>query len=96
LGWMNAYRIDGIIPPDSGRGGSGSAIDVAPGDRWRGILDLRQSDAVSTRLNSSANGAYSRTSVLHPLSPGRHTIAVRCFDNWSDDLAFIWEPPRSN
>jgi hypothetical protein len=96
FGWINAYRIDGTLPPLDGRGGSGSAIEVAPGDKWHGILDLRQSGASATRpINSGANGAYSRLSVLHPLSAGRHTIAVQCFDTWSDDFVFVWEPPRS-
>jgi hypothetical protein len=32
-----------------------------------------------------------RGGKLEVLAPGRHTIAVRCFGIWSQDLAFYWE-----
>jgi hypothetical protein len=40
VGWMNAYRIDGILPPPGATGGSWAGDAVAPGDKWQGILDL--------------------------------------------------------
>ena len=96
-GWMNAYRVDGILPPPAARGGSRPGTEVAPGDKYQGILDLRQPETSAARsITSAVIGTYHRLSVLHPLAPGRHTIAVRCFDSWSDDFVFFWEPARSN
>jgi hypothetical protein len=33
-----------------------------------------------------------KISISADTLPGRHTIAVQCFDAWSDDLAFMWDP----
>ncbi len=97
VGWMNAYRIDGILAAPGAIGGSWAGDHVAPGDKWQGILDLRQSKERPVRSGTAPIiGTYHRRSVQHPLAPGRHTIAVRCFDRWSDDFVFLWEPARSN
>lgn len=95
--WMQAYRIDGTAPPRSVASVLGDPTPVQPGDTWRGILDLRQQEtSPSVGIGSiDTSGAYTRRLSLHPLAPGRHTIAVQCFDTWSDDLAFVWEPERS-
>jgi hypothetical protein len=29
--------------------------------------------------------------LMFPLTPGRHTLAIRCLGNWSDEVEFYWE-----
>ena len=64
-------------------------VDIQPGAMWRGIIELRQ--PASGQSVAVALGAKVRSPLYVPLSAGRHTIAVRCSDAWSDDLPFYWE-----
>jgi hypothetical protein len=83
-------RIDGKeIVETGGRIGPGLKQPVEPGETWRGIIELRQSnDGYSATV---AFRAMVRGGRIQPLSPGRHTFAVRCFGVWSQDIAFYWE-----
>ncbi len=88
--FASGLRIDGSeVAETGGRIGPGLTQPVAPGETWRGIIALRQS-----REGYSATvefGAMVRGGRILPLVPGRHTIAVRCFGVWSQDMAFYWE-----
>jgi len=83
-------RIDG--QPFVDRGGvigPGLSSAIEPGGMWRGIYPLRQS---REGYNAPTNfGANVRSGVIVPLIPGRHTIAVKCGETWSDGYAFYWE-----
>jgi hypothetical protein len=86
----NAVRLDGTILQDSGgRIGPGLTMDIQPDGMWRGIIELRQSP--SGQSWAVAFGANVRAPLTVPLNAGRHTIAVRCSDTWSDDVIFYWE-----
>jgi hypothetical protein len=86
----SAVRLDGTVLEESGgRIGPGLTVDIQPGAMWRGIIELRQS--ASGQSLAVALGANVRAPLNVPLSAGRHTIAVRCSNAWSDDLPFYWE-----
>jgi hypothetical protein len=84
-------RIDGTPFVDSGgMMGAGLSTQIEPGGTWRGIITLHQSSPnVSPAV---AFGANTRGGRIAPLGPGRHTIAVRCGAQWSDEYVFYWEP----
>jgi hypothetical protein len=83
------FRIDGKRRPPQSRMGPGLVSPIPPGGTWRGILELRQ---VKPRTSYAvALDAHTRKALLAPLTPGRHTIAVRCGDTWSADVPFYWE-----
>ena len=64
-------------------------MTIGPGGVWRGIITLHQTQpSVSPPVEFGANVRGGR---MVPLAPGRHTIAVRCNDTWSDDVTFYWE-----
>jgi hypothetical protein len=83
-------RIDGKLFVETGGViGPGLSVDIEPGGTWRGIIALRQSRAgFSAPVQFEANVRGGR---IVPLASGRHTIAVRCGDVWSEDYAFYWE-----
>lgn len=83
-------RLDGQpFVPSGGYIGSGLVSTIQPGGTWRGIIALHQA---ANRPGAPARfGAMVRIGHLVPLEPGRHTIAVRCGDRWSEDLEFFWE-----
>jgi hypothetical protein len=57
---------------------------IPVGAIWRGIMVLRQAEP-------RTGYAVARGALVVPLTPGRHTIAARCGDEWSSDVAFYWE-----
>jgi hypothetical protein len=82
-------RVDGSLIDFGNMSGSGLTTDVAPSELWRGIIVLRQSE---TRYFPAVKfGALVRTTLVHPLAPGKHTISVQCQGVWSDDFEFYWE-----
>lgn len=88
-----AIRLDGkVLIDEGGRIGPGLTTDVPPGGKWRGILQLRQSATGS--FPAVAFGALVRAGMLVPLTPGEHTIAVRCGAAWSDSLRFYFESSK--
>jgi hypothetical protein len=87
----NHLRIDGTPFVESGGIiGPGLSTQIEPGGTWRGIVTLHQSTPDFSP--AVAFGANTRGGRIAPLSPGRHTIAVQCGDQWSDDHVFYWEP----
>jgi len=87
----SAVRLDGTVLEESSGGliGPGLTTDIQPGAMWRGIIELPQSEFGQS--SAVALGANVRAPLIVPLNTGRHTIAVRCSDVWSDDVAFYWE-----
>jgi hypothetical protein len=95
--WIRNYRIDGV---DRVILGHGFSIGVGPGPGpapipedglWRGTLEMLPPDASTTRTAADTErvlGVASSRVITQTLTPGRHTIAIQCFDTWSDDLAF--------
>jgi len=71
--WREALRVDGA---------------VAPGETWRGILALRQSN--SSFYPAVRFGAMVRSVREVAIREGKHTIAVQCGGVWSDDFTFYW------
>jgi protein TonB len=98
--WMRDYRIDGVAPAPHGYASSisgGPFAPVAADGLWRGTVELVQPNGVS-RTSAEAErslGILANFTIAHVITPGRHTIAVQCFDTWSDDLAFSWPPSPS-
>jgi hypothetical protein len=106
--WIEKYRIDGTSarpeggvasilappPPIEGEKDPRIAWMVAPNATWQGMLALVQPNPTGRSDHDAASDSEIRTSltIAHPLTPGRHTIAVQCFDTWSDNLAF-WLAP---
>ena len=88
--WTRAIRIDGAVEAEPRlRIGPGLTREVAPGEIWRGILALRQSE----RSYSPAVkfGAMVRSARLLTITEGKHTLAVQCGEVWSDDFNFYWD-----
>jgi hypothetical protein len=87
----SAIRLDGrvLADPGGGRIGPGVAVTVEPGATWRGFIELWQGNPTVSRAVTF--GAMVRAPFRIPLDPGRHTIAVRCGQQWSNDVAFFVE-----
>jgi hypothetical protein len=83
------FRIDGTVLEPRGRIGPGLMSGIPPGGTWRGIVELRQAEPQTGYAVSL--GANTRGALVVPLTAGRHTIAVRCGDTWSEDVAFYWD-----
>ena len=86
-----AIKVDGKLFERTG-GIAGSFLGgeplFVPSERWRMMVGLRQG-LIGTM---SANfGAVLRTPWVLPLTAGRHSVAVRCVGNWSDEVEFWWE-----
>lgn len=82
-------RVDGNLIDFGNMTGAGLTTDVAPSELWRGIIVLRQSE---TRYFPAVKfGALVRSTLVHPLTPGKHTISVQCHGVWSDEFEFYWE-----
>jgi len=95
--WREALRIDGTVVPAPGRFNEtlpGLTMDVAPGETWRGILALRQSNGSFTPAVKF--GALLREARVFSIREGKHTVAVQCGGVWSDDLTFYWEGDTHN
>jgi hypothetical protein len=91
--WASSLRLDGeVLPEEGGRIGPGLTVDVDPGEIWRGIVVLRQSN--TGYFPPVKFGAMVRMSRIVSLNEGRHTLAIRCGDRWSDDVEFFWEDER--
>jgi hypothetical protein len=87
---QSALRVDGqVLDDEGGRIGPGLTSEVRPGETWRGIIELWQTPQPISR--AVAFGALVRAPFLRPLSAGKHTLAVRCGSEWSDDLVFFVE-----
>jgi hypothetical protein len=85
----SSVRLDGKTLPERGSIGPGLTTEIPAGDTWRGIIVLRQ--VGEGYLSGVRFGAHLRTSLVVPLSEGRHTLSVRCGEAWSDDVPFFWE-----
>ncbi len=86
----NAIRLDGQnLRDEGGRIGPGLTMPVQPGETWRGIIELWQVRHDVSR--AVVFGAMVRAPLLLPLSAGHHTIAVRCGQQWSDEVVFFLE-----
>lgn len=87
----SAIRLDGRVLPEPGGGriGPGLTMTVEPGATWRGFIELWQGQPTLSRAVTF--GALVRAPLRIPLDPGRHTIAVRCGQQWSDDVTFFVE-----
>ncbi len=85
----SAIRIDGSVLTEEARIPPGLTMEISPGGTWRGIVELRQS--LPGHYDAVVFGANVRMPTIVPLSAGRHTISVRCFEVWSTDLPFYWE-----
>jgi hypothetical protein len=83
-------RVDGSLIDFGNFIGPGLSTDVEPGELWRGIIALRQSQ--SNFFPVVKFGALVRSALLHPLDAGEHTISVQCQGQWSDEFRFYWEP----
>lgn len=84
-----SVRVDGKLIDFGNMIGPGLSTDVEPGKSWRGIIVLRQS---ATQYFPAVNfGALVRSTLLHRLASGKHTISVQCQDVWSDEFEFYWE-----
>ena len=55
---------------------------------WRIMVGLRQ-DNHSTL--SPDFGARFQLLWMFPLTSGRHTLAIGCLGNWSDEVEFYWD-----
>jgi hypothetical protein len=86
--WHLEYRVDGNSSEPRGTLGPGLGKLVQPGEVWRGILTLRQTPGAV--LPAVVLGTHVRSTQFEPVSPGRHTISVRCGGVWSDDAEFYW------
>jgi hypothetical protein len=85
----DAVRIDGLTLAESGGIiGPGLSQPIPPGGLWRGIVELRPTPGGTSF--AVALGAHVRIPLIERLKPGRHVIAVRCLEEWSDDLPFFW------
>jgi len=93
--WIAEYRIDGRSLSLGGNvGSSGVPSMIAVGEVWSAIFALNgHANDTSEDPNYVAMGIFLRVSTAQQLEPGRHQIAFRCFDSWSDSVAFVW-PPR--
>lgn len=90
-----AVRIDGKLHPVEGIGGSmlgGPPPPVAPGQSWREILILDQTEG-RAGVSSAVFGAGGRMARSIPLSSGAHRVSFQCGDAWSKEVRFFWEPP---
>ena len=85
------YRVDGVEPTTIG-GFAGSFLGgeprLQPMESWRIMVALRQE---SHGTSSSDFGARFQLLWTFPLTPGHHTLAIRCLGNWSDEVEFYWE-----
>lgn len=70
--------------------GPGLSTNVEPGQSWRGIIVLRQSQM--SFFPAVNFGALVRSALLHPMAAGEHAISVQCQGVWSDEFSFYWEP----
>jgi hypothetical protein len=87
-----AYRVDGVVQQRTGGIASvfmGGEPILDPGQTWRIMIGLRQS---SSGTKSPDFGATLRAPWIVALSAGFHAIALRCASNWTNELAFYWEP----
>ena len=83
--WRDSLRVDGVVVP----GSSGPlTMGAAPGETWRGIFALRQSNRSFT--SALKFGAIVKSEYGVAIREGKHTIAVRCGGVWSDDITFFW------
>lgn len=87
----SAIRLNGRVLPEPGGGriGPGLTVTVEPGATWRGFIELWQGSPTVSRAVTF--GAMVRAAFRIPLDSGRHTIAVRCGQQWSNDVVFFLE-----
>lgn len=86
-----ALRVDGTVHTLTGAIGgvfAGGEPILEPMQTWRIMVGLRQGN---TGTMTADFGASIRSPWFFPLAPGRHTLAIRCLGNWSDDVEFYWE-----
>ena len=82
-------RIDGTLIDFGSTIGPGLSTDVEPGKAWRGIVVLSRS---ATQYFPAVNfGAFVRSTLVHRLASGKHSISVQCQGVWSDDFDFFCE-----
>ncbi len=87
--WASSLRIDSEVLPDEVHGLPGLRTDIPPGEVWRGIVALRQSQRPF--YPGPKFGALLRSTRTALLTQGKHTIAVQCGHEWSEEFSFYWE-----
>jgi hypothetical protein len=95
--WASSLRIDGKLLPNEVHAGSGRfqnelpglRTDIPRGEVWRGIIGLRRSQRPF--LPAPKFGALLRAVRTASLSQGKHSIAVQCGREWSEEFSFYWE-----
>jgi hypothetical protein len=93
--FREALRVDGIVvPKPRWEPVPGLRTDVAPGETWRGILALPQSNRLF--IPAVKFGALLREARVLPIGEGKHTVAVQCGGVWSDEFTFYWEGDTFN
>jgi hypothetical protein len=101
--WVSSLRIDGKLLPNEVHAGSGRwsqnelpglRTNVPPGEVWSGIIALRQSQRPF--LPAPKFGALLRTVRTASLTQGKHSIAVQCGREWSEEFSFYWETETRN
>ena len=91
--WASSLRLDGtVVPEEDGRIGPGLTVDVDPDQTWRGIVVLRQSN--TGYFPAPKFDAMVRMTRMVSVNEGRHTLAIKCADVWSDEIVFYWENER--
>lgn len=92
----DGLRVDGkILNREGGVISSfiGGVPTFAPGDTWRVIVPLSQSNSGRGGRSHGAGVNY-RAGWQLPLRAGRHTVAMRCGGRWSNEIEFYWDDQR--
>ena len=91
----DGLRVDGkVLMREGGIIASfiGGTPTFRPGDTWRVIVPLSQGN--TGRGRSSGAGVNYRAGWTLPLQSGRHTVAMRCAGNWTNEIDFCWDSQR--
>ena len=73
-------------------GTPGERLEVAPGASHRVLFVLSPGSDSTSSSPGEGFGARVRQGWILPITPGRHRLAVECLSQWSDEIAFVWNP----
>jgi len=94
-GWLESLRVNGeVLTEQLLNISSGGSTPMPSGQLWKGVVVLLQIE--TGRSPGERVGEVVRHSRVVPLSNGKHTFAVRCRGNWSDDVPFFWSRSLSS
>jgi hypothetical protein len=88
-----ALRVDGVLQERTGgvrASFAGGEPFLDPGQTGRIMVGLRHAPLKGTKGPDFV--ATLRVPWMVPLDAGFHAVAMRCVDQWSNELAFYWEP----